>query len=235
VLAPEHTFQSWAATATAEEIFNSLKRDMLAMAEAALKSFGPVQARQVKPIEQLPYRGIGIKPDGAVDLAIYRRALHQGKSDGPSMRDTLSLSKEEWSAFAPSQPSVGHEWEIPDHVARKLVRPLVYNTFGDPHSLPAPEDAKIAQLTAKVETVDGGRARIRLTGTFEAIKLDKEYPSLSYRSTATADGIAVYDSSQQSMSSLLLVFRATYLQEEQPELKEGGRFFGAVIEWQQSR
>ena len=33
VLAPEHPFHSWAPTATAEEILDSLKRDMLAMAD----------------------------------------------------------------------------------------------------------------------------------------------------------------------------------------------------------
>src|SRR5207249_8093956 len=88
-----------------------------------------------------------------------------GKPDGPHLRDTLPLKKEEWSAFAPPKLVAGAEWTIPADVARKLVRPFCLNTLGG--DMPGPEDAKVAQLTAKVESVKDGRARIRLTGTFE--------------------------------------------------------------------
>jgi len=96
--------------------------------------------------------------------------------------------------------------------------------------MPGPEDAKVAQLTAKVESVKDGRARIRLTGTFEAVKLLKEQ-SLSYRSTATATGIAEYDVEEKAMLSLLVVFQGAYQQGAKPETQMG-RPFGAVAEWQ---
>jgi len=195
--------------------------------DAALKAFGPVQPRKAKRQEPFPFRGVGVHPDGNVDLALYRCYLHLGKPDGPHLRDTLPLKKDEWSAFAPPKLVAGAEWTIPAEVAKKLVRPFCLNTLGG--DMPGPDDAKVAQLTAKVEEVKGGRARIRLTGTFEAVKLFKEQ-NLSFRSTATAAGIAEYDLEAKTLSSFLVVFEGAYQQGSQPETQKG-RPFGAVAEW----
>jgi hypothetical protein len=196
--------------------------------DAALKAIGPVRPRNAKRQEPFPFRGVGVHPDGQVDLALYRCYLHLGKPDGPHMRDTLPLKKKEWAAFAPPKLVAGTEWTIPADVARKLVRPFCLNTLGG--DMPGPEDAKVAQLTAKVESITEGRARIRLTGTFEAVKLFKEQ-NLSFRSTATASGIAEYDVEAKALSSLLVVFQGTYQQGAKPETQKG-RPFGAVMEWQ---
>ena len=99
--------------------------------------------------------------------------------------------------------------------------------------MPGPEDAKVAQLTAKVESVKDGRAQIRLTGTFEAVKLFKEQ-NLSFRATASAAGIAEYDLEEKALSSFLVVFQGSYQQGAQPETKQA-RPFGAVVEWQRKQ
>ena len=200
---------------------------VLAGMDAALKAFGPVQPRNAKRQEPFPFRGVGVHPDGKVDLALYRCYMHQGKPDGPHLRDTLPLTKEEWSAFSPPKLVAGTEWAIPVEVAKKLVRPFCLNTLGG--DMPGPEDAKVATMTAKVESVKDGRAQIRLTGTFEAVKLYKEQ-NLSFRATATAAGIAEYDLEEKALSSLLVVFQGTYQQGAQPETKQS-RPFGAVAEW----
>src|SRR5262245_54112960 len=199
--------------------------------DAALKAFGPVQPRIARRAEPLPFRGVGVHPDGTIDLALYRCYLHLGKPDGPHLRDTLPLKKDEWSAFAPPKLVAGAEWKIPAEVARKLVRPFCLNTLGG--DMPGPEDAKVAQLTAKVESVKDGKARIRLTGTFEAVKLFKEQ-NLSFRATASVSGFAEYGVEEKALSSLLMVFQGMYQQGAQPE-KQKGRPFGAVIEWQRER
>ena len=227
-LAREHDFDR---RLTGAEFHKAFLRATLDMLDEGLKAYGPVQPRQVKPVEQLPNRGVGVKPDGSVDLAIYRRALHLGKSDGPALRDTLALKKEEWAALSLPKPVAGTEWVIPEAIARKMVRPFCLNTLGG--DMPGPEDAKVAQLTAKVEEVEDGRARIRLTGTFEAVKLFKE-KNLSFRSTATAAGIAEFDVKERALSSFLLVFQGSYQQGAQPATQKG-RPFGAVAEWQRKR
>src|SRR5262249_5878634 len=121
----------------------------------------------------------------------------------------------------------GAEWTIPADIAKKLVRPFCLNTLGG--DMPGPEDAKLAQLSAKVEAIKDGRARIRLTGTFEAVKLFKEQ-NLSFRSTATVTGFAEYELEAKNLSSLLIVFQGAYQQGAQPETQKG-RPFGAVAEW----
>jgi hypothetical protein len=200
---------------------------VLATMDAALKSFGPVQPRKARRQEPFPFRGVGVRPDGDVDLALYRCYLHLGKPDGPHLRDTLPLKKEEWAAFVPPRSVAGAEWTIPAEVARKLVRPFCLNTLGG--DMPGPEDAKVAQLTATVEAVKDGQARVRLAGTFEAVKLFKEQ-NLSFRSTATAAGFAEYDLEKKTLSSFLIVFEGAYQQGAQPEVQKG-RPFGAVAEW----
>ena len=168
-----------------------------------------------------------MRPDGSVDLALYRCYMHLGNPDGPHLRDTLPLKKAEWAAFAPPKLVAGTEWTVPADVAKKLVRPFCLNTLGG--DMPGPENAKLAQLSAKVEAVKDGRARISLTGTFEAVKLYKE-KNLSFRGTATAAGFADYDLKEKALSSLLVVFQGEYQQGAQPETKKG-RPFGAVAEW----
>jgi hypothetical protein len=69
-----------------------------------------------------------------------------------------------------------------------------------------------------------------LTGTFEAVKRFKEQ-NLSFRSIATAAGIAEYDVEEKAMLSLLVVFQGAYQQGAKPETQKG-RPFGAVAEWQ---
>ena len=200
---------------------------VLAGMDAALKAFGPVEPRKARRQEPFPFRGVGVRPDGSVDLALYRCYLHQGKPDGPHLRDTLSLKKEEWTALTPPRLVAGAEWVIAEDVARKLVRPFCLNTLGG--DMPGPEDAKVARLTAKVEAVEDGRARIRLTGTFEAVKLFKE-ENLSFRGTATAAGVAELGVKEKTLTSVLLVFQGTYQQGARPETQKG-RPFGAVAEW----
>ena len=204
---------------------------LLAGMDAALKAFGPVEPRKARRQEPFPFRGVGVRPDGNVDLALYRCYLHQGKPDGPHLRDTLSLKKEELTALTPPRLVAGAEWVIAEDVARKLVRPFCLNTLGG--DMPGPEDAKVARLTAKVEAVEAGRARIRLTGTFEAVKLFKE-ESLSFRGTATAAGVALFDVKEKTLTSVLLVFQGEYHQGARPQTQKG-RPFGAVAEWQRKQ
>jgi len=65
------------------------------------------------------------------------------------------------------------------------------------------------------------------------VKLFKEQ-NLSFRSTATASGIAEYDVDAKALSSLLVVFQGTYQQGANPETQKG-RPFGAMMEWQHKR
>jgi hypothetical protein len=60
---------------------------LMAGMDAALKAFGPVEPRKARRQEPFPFQGVGVRPDGSVDLALYRCYPHQGKPDGPHLRD----------------------------------------------------------------------------------------------------------------------------------------------------
>src|SRR5262249_23162986 len=90
--------------------------------DAGLKTFGPGGAGRVGRADAVPYRGIGVGPDGTVTLAIYTRDLHQGRRDGPAVIDSLTLPAGEWGAFMPPAATVGTDWALPEAVARQLCR-----------------------------------------------------------------------------------------------------------------
>jgi len=184
-----------------------------------LKTVGPLKPREAKPVDPLPNRGAGVLPDGSVTLAIYARMMHLGQPDGPVMLDSVTLDAAEWTFFAPSGSGRTQEWTIPDRVARKLVDALAPVPRGMDFR---PEGARKAELQAKVESVKGGKARILLSGTWEAEGVREGVP---YSGSATSEGVALYDVEKKSLLSLLLVFTGKYGNAR--ETRESG----GVVEW----
>ncbi len=213
---------------------------------SALKTFGPVTPRKVKRTDPLPYRGQGVQSDGSVCLEIYVRQMLGGgrqsapagvpasrlwlwdgklRTDGPVVIDSLTLPAKEWSAFAPPRIEPGTKWSVPEAVARQFCRVLIPSS--DQSAMPRPEDAKQARLTAVIESVADGRARIRLTGAWEALHLQEGDAKRPLRGAATAEGVAVYDVKEGAMQSLLLVFSGTYGRPNEEAVNSAG----AVVKW----
>ena len=221
--------------------------ELLETIDAGLKAFGPVAKRQAKPTNVLPFRGVGVEADGSVSLALYGRQMLGGgrnaipagvepsqawlwdgalRPDGPIMLDSIRLTADEWTAFTPVKLEAAATWSLPGSVARKLTRLL--STSSDQSGMPLPEDARIAELKASVESVEGGAARLRLKGRWEMMHLvegDAKRPTFG---AATADGEALYDIERKSMRSLLLVFSGTIRsgRQDAPINRTG-----AVAEW----
>jgi len=240
VLAGHHTFkspQTWS-------------QEVIETVDAALKKFGPVVARSIKPVNPLPDRGHGVQSDGTVCLAIYARQMLGGgrqnvpagvaasrrwlwdgalRPDGPAVIDSLTLTAKEWATLAPPRTEVGTTWTMPEAVARPFCRVLIPSS--DQSAMPRPQDAKRAELTARVEAVEGGLVRIRLGGAWEAVHLAEGDPKRPLRGAATAEGIAVYDLKQGRMQSLLLVFRGTHGRPNDEAVCAAG----AVVEWHHQR
>jgi hypothetical protein len=198
--------------------------------DEVLNAFASLRPRQVKPSDPLPDRGTGVQRDGSVRLALYGRLMHKGQPDGPMMLDSVKLEATEWSHFAPTRPNVAEqEWTVPESVARKLARGL---SPGDSGGVFRPQDFRQAKLQAKVESIDGGKARIKLWGEWQAEGLyggEKEFP---FAGAAKAEGIAIYDVPTRSMRSLLLVFSGKTWHGQRSELPEqAGRETGVVVEW----
>lgn len=186
--------------------------------DEVLQSFGPVKPREAKWVDPLPHRGTGVQPEGSVTLAIYGRLMHRGQPDGPIMMDNVTLGAAEWAHFAPPKRGT-QEWTVPEEVARKLVGALAPTPRGMDFR---PDGAKKAELKAKVESIEGGKARLLLSGTWEAHGVREGVP---YSGAATSEGIALFDVEKQSLLSLLMVFTGTFGE------GRGARETGGVVEW----
>jgi hypothetical protein len=224
-----------------------MAQELVAVIDQALKEFGPVTARTVRADDPLPCRGRGVQPDGSVTLAVYvRQMLGGGKDsapasvpasrlwlwegrlrpDGPSVIDSLRLGAKDWAAFTPPQTEPGTTWSVPAAVARQFCRVLIPSS--DQGWMPRPDDAKQARLTATVESLKDGVARIRLAGAWEAVHVYEGDPKRPIGGAAVAEGLATYDLNQKAVQSLLLVFRGTH----GPSRGDNGQCAtGAVVEW----
>jgi len=223
---------------------DSWTREVLDTIAAGLMAFGHVKPREVTATDPLLHRGVGVATDGSVTLAFYGRLMLGGgqqrapaalnrnslwlydgnlRPDGPPMIDSLTLIAKEWAALMPPKAEVGAEWAVPQVVAAKFARAIVP---GDDSGMPKPEEAKVATLTAKVEAIERGKARIRFAGVWETDHVHEEKHSYAW---ASAEGTALYDVERKTMRSLLLVFSGAY--RSAPPYDKSDRPTGAVVEW----
>lgn len=225
-------------------------QQVLATADAALKSFGTVEPREWTPTNPLPFRGWGVQPDGSVCLSVYARQMMGGgkafapssvpqsrlwvwdgdlRRDGPVVIDSLTLPAKQWSAFQPPKTEVGTTWSIPEEVSRRFCRVLVPSS--DQSAMPLPEDAKVARMTATLDSAENGRMTVRISGVFDALHLIEGDSTRPIRGVANAEGVLTYDSSQRELQSLLIVFHGAYGRPEDGSANE----CGGVVEWHRSR
>jgi hypothetical protein len=113
------------------------------------------------------------KDKGAVAFVV--RTRFDGKENRGTSRDTVELTKKEWSMLlARKGDEVGDSWKVPADVAEKLLLKA--------YPPVAHWDAKLAKmsscsLTAKVTKVNDGEYRVRLEGKLELIYPNKGQPT----------------------------------------------------------
>jgi hypothetical protein len=218
VLAGHHDFQD----------ARSWSREVLDTLDAGLKAFGPVQPRQVKPTDPLPYRGLGAGPDGTVTLALYTRYLHQGRPDGPAVIDSLTLTAGQWGAFLPPAATAGTDWPLPEPVARQLCRGV--SPSSDQSTMPRPGEVTTVRLTGRVVEVKGGIAHLHYRGEIAARHTCEGKAS---HGQAQLLGLGAYDVKARRLQSLLLLFEGTH--RSPPPYDRAARETGAVLEWSYAR
>jgi hypothetical protein len=191
----------------------------LELSDQTLAQFGPVTPRAIKA-QPLPYRGAGVRPDGGVRLIAYNRADN-------GLAFSVLLSKGDWAEWVPPQVAVGTRWRVSDAVARAFAP--VLSPYADTRFRPRPEDLTAAELTTEVESIDRQLATIRLNGRWRADWThDGNEHSLA---SATAEGIAVFDTEKKVIRSLLLVFDGTYSYTSRPGQSPRSQPCAAVIRW----
>jgi hypothetical protein len=207
----------WIATAEGKVIaahqdfkdHNTWTQEVLELLDRTLKGIGPLPLRSVKPADPLPHRGVGLQPDGRHCLAMYFCVLYGGKRVVPPSLDSILLTPAEMAALAPATLEAGAESVVAESVARQFCRAI--SASRDTSWMPGPQDVTKVELKAKVEAVEGGQARVRLVGSWEAVKIEvhdvKKRPTYS---SSSAEGLLTIDLRKRSPVSLLMVFGGTW-------------------------
>jgi hypothetical protein len=164
------------------------------------------------------------------------------KPDGPVVIDSIELSTDEWKLFspvvsiqnggtvgsrdtrAPSGIGAGQEWTLPEAIARKFVRAL--SPSSDQSTMPKPDEAVVAELKARVESVEGGRVSLRLTGRWETKHIYDGKPSYAW---TTGTGLLICEGGRAEPKSLLMTIAGAYRMA--PPYDTGDRPIAAVVEW----
>ncbi len=200
-------------------------QEVIETLDGAIRDFGAVEPRAVKAADPLPHRGTGVQPDGKVCLAVWFCVLYHGKREAPPNIDSILLTPADLAALAP--PGDAKEHLVPEAVARQFCRAI--SASSDTSHMPGPKDVTKVEMTATVASVEGTTARIRLTGRWEAVKVEthdeRKRPTYS---TSAAEGILTYDREKKAATSLLMVFNGTWRNVtpyDQPVAS------AAVVEW----
>jgi hypothetical protein len=224
---------------TADVTPSGLTKQVLAGLQAGLKAFGPIAPRHVRPTNPLPYRGIGVQPDGRVTLAVADRMifvkdlsqkLHPSQI-GALYLGSVTLSAADWSTLAAPDARAGSRWTIPEAVGRRFfpILNVLDVWFGDPGEVTE------VQLAGRVASVRDGIADLiyagHIEGTHQMTKSEGREGRLVSTRMKLISGVGTYDLRAGQMLSLTWVWDGLYGNLHDSSSPGGAMRFGAVVEW----
>lgn len=207
-------------------------QEVLADLEPGLKSFGAVQPRAVPIADPLPDRGVGVRADGSVCLAVFLRYsiknIPHRELPNPTI-DSLVLTADEFRQIAPAKAEAGAEWLLPEAVCRKFHRIL---GPGDEDSMPRLHEVRTAKFVGKVQSVNDGIAEVGYEG---AIAGSHETQSNKGKCHGEAKliGTGVYHVKEKRLLSIVWVFDGTF--RSTPPYDKETRSYTGVVEWRSKR
>ena len=223
------------------EDLSGWREKVLADLEVGCKAFGEIEPRQVGPAEPQPDRGVGLRPDGGVTLAVTDKVIVVKDLDrelprdaiGPTVLDSVTLTGAEWAALAPPEEGAGSRWAVPEPVARRFfpVLSLSDTTFR------SPEEVTAVRLSGTLETVRDGVAHLAFEGHIAGVHHGTENEARKGQQCSSEArllaGLGTYDIRAGKMLSLTLVWDGSF--RNYPPYHEPPSRFGAVVEWRADR
>jgi hypothetical protein len=206
---------------------------------AGMKKFGPIAPRPLEPKKSLfPYRGIGVRPDGSVRLAVTDKRIMvrdvmkelPRASAGETKTDSVTISAAEWAALAPAVTQKGSRWEISPAVGRRFFPLLNHNDvkFRDP------KDVTDVRLGGRVAAVRDGIAYLVYAGHIEGLHNGGpgtwEGQEL-FTKMKMISGVGAYDIRAEEMLSLTWVWDGLASDYYRPPYRGQPFRFGTVVEW----
>jgi hypothetical protein len=212
----------------------------LAALQAGVKKFGTLSLRRVSHKESLPYRGVGVRPDGSVNLAVSDRPLGDRDLSRPYKPSevihqirlgSVNLTGAEWSALAPPDVRVGSRWTIPESVGVRFY-PLLDQVYEIFHS---PKDVTTVELVGRVASERDGIAHLvyggNIEGLHKSMRGEANPGQEVFSRMKMISGVGSYDIRSGQMLSLTWVWLARYADYFIPPYRgEPGRV-ASVLEW----
>jgi hypothetical protein len=212
-------------------------KHVLTRLQAGLKQFGKVEPRhvQAKPV---PYRGVGMRPDGGVTLAVFDRSIPAGglsrqlhpSEIGELFIGSVPLSASDWSALAPPLTQVGARWTIPENVAREFWRLL---SARDAEFIRADEVQNV-EFSGRVTAVRDGTLHLtyagQIAGTHSGNGLGWDGFEM-FTKMKIVSGVGTFDLQSGQMLSLTWVMDGVYSDFYRPPYRGKPTQYGWVVEW----
>jgi hypothetical protein len=206
-------------------------QDLLEAMEDGLAAFGEVSRRKPAPVELLPDRGLGRRPDGSVVLAVYTRTMLLGldrRGFGEATLDSVALSDLDRQRLEFPNLQAGDDFEVGPAVVRKLHRLL--SPFSDASTLPRGDEVDRATLAAKVRRIRGGIVDLTFTGRLAGHHVGEFSPNKGKKlfSEMRLTGVGTCEAKTGKLLSLTLVGEGSY----RPfNTTDKPMRYGGVVEW----
>jgi hypothetical protein len=203
-------------------------KELMADLQPGLKAFGEIEPRKPTVADPLPGRGVGLRKDGGVCLAVFLRYSIKGiplrELPNPTI-DSLVLSEGDFAKFAPPKAEAGAAWQVPGAVGRQFCRVL---GPGDENTMPRPNEVASVRLEGKVESVSDGIARLTYEGEI-AGSHETQSKRGKCHGKAKMTGVGTYDVKAGRLLSLVWVFDGTFT--APPPYDKPARAYSGAVEW----
>lgn len=188
------------------------------MLDEAAKKAGPLPPRAVAATNPFPERGVGVRPDGGVRLALGVTGLRAGRPEGDPVSDSVVVPARDWAAFAP--PTGARSWTLPDSAAKRLAPAL--SPLTDSIFVPRPGDLTESEIAA---TRAGNVVRYRVRLKSRHLRDGRAGQPVEAR--LAGEGVGELDPATGRLARLLIVLEGAYV--KAPGAKPAAT--AAVIEW----
>ena len=208
-----------------------------------MKKFGPIAPRHVSHKNPLPYRGVGVRPDGSVTLAVSDRPLGDlDLSRKLQPRDiiykirlgSVTLTRAEWSALAPPDVRTGSGWSISKAVGLQFY-PILNQVFEQFRST---RDVTDVQLVGRVAAERDGIAYLvyggSIAGLHQGFREEAKQGLECFCRMKMISGVGSYDIRAGQMLSLLWVWDARFADFHKPPFQGQPGRVGSVVEWRRA-
>jgi hypothetical protein len=215
--------------------------EVLAGLDAGCRAFGEIKPRRVGTTMPEPDRGVGLRPDGGVTLAVTGKVIvvkDLGRdlprdAIGPTVLDSIALTKAEWAVLAPPGKDVGNSWTVAETVAGRFfpVLSLSDTVFR------SPEEVTAVRLSGTVKSVSDGVAHLAFEGCIAGVHHGTDNEARKGQQCSSEarilGGLGTFDIRAGKMLSLALVWDGSF--RNYPPYHEPPSRFGAVAEWRAAR